>query len=425
MSFSEEQVMLTLAALAYRGFEEGLPSSIHETAVRKALIQGLSTFEPVRDEWELVWGPATMHDVPILPALNIFDWNAMYVVRNRTYRNKYAIAIRGTNPIAWQDWLFGDLWVSSVVRWPYGNGTEAISTSTALSLTSLQSMHARPQPSATTSANGITDEVRNAFYAIAVPVGNTLTNLSRTLHLDRWVQVEQRVSTIVQEWIARGVCNNRRSGFEDALSAVLIKPEQLRPKLQPKTQPNGKLDLLTFLRAQSENTSQPLEVTVTGHSKGGALAPVVALWLKEALASDQAECWDEKRNAHVRCYAFAGPTPGNAAFADRIDAVLGQDCQQFINTNDVVPHAFAAADLAQIPALYGKRTEALAPIVDNLIRTLNPIAYRHPAKAVKTFAGTLDSSRSFAVELVYQHLDAYLSELNLLTNEMNALTSFI
>jgi hypothetical protein len=155
------------------------------------------------------------------------------------------------------------------------------------------------------------------------------------------------------------------------------------------------------------------------------LAPAVSLWLKEALGSDETECWDKKREARVRCYAFAGPTPGNAAFADRIDAVLDLDCHQFINTNDIVPHAFDVDDLAQIPALYQKRTAPLAPLVKSLIDNVRPLAYRHPQKGIKRFAGALDPDRLFALELVYQHLDAYLADLGLLSEKMNAFTSFV
>src|SRR5262245_33677032 len=108
MIFSEEQVMLTFAALTYRGFQDALTGTLHEDTVREALLDGLNTFEPVQDQWELVWGPATKRHVPLqgLLKLDIFDWSSMYVVRHRTIQNKYVIAIRGTNPIASQDWLF-------------------------------------------------------------------------------------------------------------------------------------------------------------------------------------------------------------------------------------------------------------------------------------------------------------------------------
>ena len=45
-------------------------------------------------------------------------------------------------------------------------------------------------------------------------------------------------------------------------------------------------------------------LTVTGHSLGGTLAPVVALWLSEAMPARA-----------IEAVSFAGMTPGNAAFA--------------------------------------------------------------------------------------------------------------
>src|SRR5436853_5465843 len=91
MPFSEDQVMLTLAALSYRGFQDLLNGTIHEQLVRDALIDGLETFKPVQDQWEIMWGPATTRQVPLkmFRLLAVFDSNSMFVVRHRTIRNKY------------------------------------------------------------------------------------------------------------------------------------------------------------------------------------------------------------------------------------------------------------------------------------------------------------------------------------------------
>ena len=53
------------------------------------------------------------------------------------------------------------------------------------------------------------------------------------------------------------------------------------------------VDLQSFLAEEAHAAAAPLDV---GHSKGGALATAVALWLKDALASpDTAEQWDGRR----------------------------------------------------------------------------------------------------------------------------------
>ena len=59
MAFSDSQVMLTLAGLAYRGFHDLLHGKSHADSVQRAVLDGLHTLAPVRDEWTLVWGPVT------------------------------------------------------------------------------------------------------------------------------------------------------------------------------------------------------------------------------------------------------------------------------------------------------------------------------------------------------------------------------
>jgi hypothetical protein len=426
MPFSEDQVMLTLAALAYRGFQDPL-NGTRLPEFGDALQDGLDRFEPVRNQWELVWGPAATRQVPLRAflMLAVFDWNSLYVVRHRTSRNKYVIAIRGTNPIASQDWLFGDLWVGTTVPWPYGSGKELISTSTALGLASIQTMRSGLPSVLNNLPHTIAKETRIALHAIALKAERAIKGLAPHRNFEPLAHVEQQLRRIVEHWMESSADRSAMIGRLQQLgSELLVEPQELRPKLT-ESQSIGNLDLLTFLKAQTDNSSDGLEVIVTGHSKGGALAPTVALWLKEALASDETECWDKKRKAKVSFRAFAGPTPGNAAFAERIDTILNEDCHYLVNSNDVVPHAFEVDELAQIPTLYGDRTAALKPLVTDLVNVVKGLNYRHSAKGVRTFAGPLNPARSFAAELVYQHLDGYLAELSLLTDEMNAFTCFV
>src|SRR5262249_11071035 len=186
------------------------------------------------------------------------------------------------------------------------------------------------------------------------------------------------------------------------------------------------LDLLTFLATEAAASGEPLEVIVTGHSKGGALAPTLALWLREALDSgDPEERWDPSGRARVRCHAFAAPTPGHAGFADRIDRVLGADHRHLRNANDIVTHAWQSDELAQIPALYGARSAPFARLLADVIAHVGPLNYRQARSGVSTFAGAIDSSRMFAAEFIYQHMDAYLAELGLLPEGITPVTFFI
>jgi len=63
--------------------------------------------------WDLVWGP-----VVYKPLWTKYAINAMYVAQNG---NQYVVAIAGTNPKSYYDWLKEDFNVKKQVSWPYGD----------------------------------------------------------------------------------------------------------------------------------------------------------------------------------------------------------------------------------------------------------------------------------------------------------------
>lgn len=411
----DDPVMLTLAALTYRGFQDALPGDPHDLIVRRAIQDGLDNFAPVQKQWELVWGPVTSR-MPIA----VFDSNAMYVVQSVEAPNRYVVAIRGTNPVASTDWLFGDLLVDTTVAWPYASGDAAVSGSTALGLEMLQDMRWRERAIDRRGAH--VSQIGSAIDSLI------LAGRARLSGVDLGgaagpSSIEAQVGKIMQHWqdIDAG-----RPSVAGTLRALCPTPLEIRPKLLPEAARTEAVDLMTFLAMRaSRNPTPPLEVIVTGHSKGGALAPAVALWLKEALHSGlDDECWDPTRRAVVRCHAFAGPTPGNDAFAARIDGVLGDDHHHLRNKNDVVTHAWQTNELQQIPGLYGARTAPFGALVGGLAAAVGPLNYRQAQKGVVAFSGTLAAARSFPGEFIHQHLDAYLEELRL-APALNALKFFI
>ena len=70
-----DPVMLTLAALTYRGFQDVLSGDPHDIIVTRAIQDGLDTFALVKDRWNLVWGPVTSR-------IAVFDANAKYVLQS-------------------------------------------------------------------------------------------------------------------------------------------------------------------------------------------------------------------------------------------------------------------------------------------------------------------------------------------------------
>ena len=141
--FTQEQVMFTLAMISYRGFQYLGEGRFSDERLRDAVEDALERLEPVKGQWELVWGPATYR-----APFTLFADSAMYVVRSRKKPSRYVVAIRGTNPLSLFDWVFGDLLTGKVTPWRYGNSAAfpkaAISLSTSLGLSILQNLRSSP-----------------------------------------------------------------------------------------------------------------------------------------------------------------------------------------------------------------------------------------------------------------------------------------
>jgi hypothetical protein len=159
-----------------------------------------------------------------------------------------------------------------------------------------------------------------------------------------------------------------------------------------------------------------VSITTAGHSLGGALSPVAALWLSDTRAQ-----WDPAGRATLSCLPSAGPTPGNQDFATYYaGSPPGQRTTRIHNAIDVVPHAWAGADLAQVPSLY---QPAIDP--DPLVRGLVFLAAQasrngnytqlDPATALPgvvnpaliNATGLFRDFKNFIAQMGFQHVDAY------------------
>ena len=191
--------------------------------------------------------------------------------------------------------------------------------------------------------------------------------------------------------------------------------------------PGAGLTLAAYLASITNNG--PINISFTGHSLGGAIAPAMALWFKQAQGNVQIPqnsifypmpAWDVNSVATISCVSLAGATPGDKAFSDYFQQLLGNDYDRIFNTNDTVPYGFAG--LAQLPALYlptlPMTTAEQAALKGleakvTLAQTTNGSDYTVLPNA-NPFTGALDSScTSYAAEALYQHIAAYEQQFGL------------
>jgi len=164
-----------------------------------------------------------------------------------------------------------------------------------------------------------------------------------------------------------------------------------------------------------------------GHSLGGALAPLLALWLNDTKA-----VWDpNKAVSGIACWPCAGPTAGTKSFQTYYNARV-PDTTRIHNTLDVVPHAWNMADLKKIPLLYNPaigRSDCVDWFVGRCEGKVAGIDYEQAGLTDEALTGTVNTSivRSllpaginFGLQLDYQHVKAYYDLLGL-----NASMSFL
>ncbi len=205
-------------------------------------------------------------------------------------------------------------------------------------------------------------------------------------------------------------------GDEQSFNALrfLGGTERLRASLTPG------VTLIAFLQAAVEAAhGAPLSVTVTGHSKGGALAPTLALWLADTQGptdDDGVVAWDPNRQATVSSVAFAGPTAGNAAFAAHSNTVIGARCHRIVNPLDLVPQAWEVGTLKTIPALY--RDAVPAGLVADLVAEVGAdgarLGYTHVGRQVTNLTTHENPLyRNFFRQAGHQHMAAYLESFGI------------
>jgi Lipase (class 3) len=114
-------------------------------------------------------------------------------------------------------------------------------------------------------------------------------------------------------------------------------------------------------------------LAVTGHSLGGALCPVLALYIYQLQQNSELNWNTSNGVAVVAAYPTAGPTAGETNFANYYASLVAASDGAFTylsqyNTNDVVPQAWMLSTMESVPALYDANlTPAAAPFMGPLV----------------------------------------------------------
>jgi len=405
--------MLVLAALTYRGFADLLRGELHEAAVRQQIADGLGRLPLVSGRWDLVWGPVTSRSG------DRFDSTATFVVKRRSTSGGYVVAVRGTNPLSISDWLFGDFLVNPLVTWPFTGDGSAISTSTAFGLRTILRLASSPG-GPIEQVFALAREATHRATAAAEGIFRTLDHGELRLRL--LPSLEDQLTRAIADFAA---VQNLPGRVEQRLSStVTVQSSELRPVIRPPTDRAEGQTLLEFFAAET-STRGSIDIVVTGHSKGGALAPALALYLKETRISRGGDPgWDPSGTSTIGCVTFAGPTPGNGAFARRVDQELGSAHQRIANTNDVVTHAWETHQLEAIAGLFDRRSAPLQKLLATVAAATRPFDYQHASTGFLGFPGEIQSG-SLGAELIHQHLNAYLERFGLLKRGIDALSLFV
>jgi hypothetical protein len=242
----------------------------------------------------------------------------------------------------------------------------------------------------TNSGNLVYVAVNNAADRIAVAVRGTVSE-------DSWSMLED----ILEDGDGFGQDDWRypyssagvkvAAGFDEGLENIIAM-----------TDPATDWSLLDFLRKTFLNSK--VELMVTGHSLGGALATMVALWLQDQLPKGGGPS-----NVRMAPYTFAAPTAGNQAFANLYDARFPNSVR-YVNSLDLVPMGYS--DIATLINNYSP-----APLLKNynsviydalwlLAPTLAPPIYAqtNQKNGTRTFTGPAPrSANDFPTEVGIQH----------------------
>jgi Lipase (class 3) len=199
--------------------------------------------------------------------------------------------------------------------------------------------------------------------------------------------------------------------------------------------PGPATSLMSFLLTQ---TSNPMNLCVTGHSLGGCLAGTFALYLK-----DNPSMWDASGKSNVSCITFAGPTAGNDAFASYSDTrfngapnppnwdpTLGTTCDAVRCSLDVAPMAWISSNLSAsssssplfsiyVPNLDFSNmsftsglawTMVLQDVLPDMAKMLSPQDYTQIVASAASVQGTFNTAYTPTADTLIPYLQAFIAQ---------------
>ena len=161
-------------------------------------------------------------------------------------------------------------------------------------------------------------------------------------YLDDWLQHNLNISQ--QTWPYAEDFDTDVKVSSGALSGLnhILSTRSTLPK-------DANKNILEALKQEiAKSDKDTIYIHTAGHSMGGALSPVLAMYL-----FDQQRRWNpENKKVHINCVSVAGYSVGNQAFATRYTTEDGVRINRIYNPRDVVPYVWRSSDLANLPFLH-------------------------------------------------------------------------
>lgn len=196
---------------------------------------------------------------------------------------------------------------------------------------------------------------------------------------------------------------------EGTATAVTLRRE-LRPGKGEKGEGTSLEDELLGIL---EDSSARCSMRFTGHSLGGLLAPVMALWFVDRLDDTHREDLAAKLDLEV--YGYAAPTAGNGAFATYLESRLRMN-RRYASPLDAAPMAWDESSMASLPDIYlpSIRMRPFTKSFYDLCRSLaRDKGYAQPGEGIAVPSRIVPTRGDrYLLEAAYQHASPYLNMLS-------------